>query len=168
MASPKRSPRIRSRGSAETEPKDLKSWLRRSGAMGFETIQRVSKTLVRRETIKQRVAAGALEVGLRAAAVRLARGVRAVPGFRGVVIAQANAVGMPDHRRPLYAARPVLADAVLARCERGAVWLRSRQHVMAVRRIAATVDDLALLAQHGLFCQIIGASVVMPPKAGIQ
>jgi len=39
---------------------------------------------------------------------------------------------------------------------------------MAVRRIAAAVDELGLLAQRGLFCQIIGASVVMPEKAGIQ
>ena len=40
------------------------------------------RSSVRREAIEQAVAAGALEVGLRAAAVRAARGMRGVPGFR--------------------------------------------------------------------------------------
>src|SRR6266481_4149886 len=110
-------------------------------------MQRAGETLVRREAIQQAVAAGALEVGLRAAAIRPARGMRTVPGFRRVIVAQADAVGMSKHRRTLRAARPVLAGAILARCECGAVGLRSRQHVMAVRRIAAAVDDVALLAQ---------------------
>ncbi len=64
---------------------------------------------------------------------------------------------MTEHRRALRAARPVLAGAVLAGGKCGAVGLRSRQRVMAVRRIAAAVGDLALLRQRGLFCQIVGA-----------
>ena len=127
------------------------------GAMSLSASQRSSGSLVRREAVQQAVAAGALEVGLRAAAIRPARGMRAVPGFRGVVVAQADAVGMAEHRRALRAARPVLAGAVLAGRERGAVGLRSRQDVMAVRRIAAAVDDLALLAQRGLLGEIVAA-----------
>src|ERR1700737_1659272 len=64
---------------------------------------------------------------------------------------------MTDHRRALRAARPVLAGAVVSGRERRAVGLRSRQHVMAVRRIAAAVYDVALLAQRGLFGQVVGA-----------
>src|SRR6202035_2474567 len=85
---------------------------------------------IRREAIKQPVAAGAPEVGLRAAAIRAARGVRAVPGVRSIIFAQAHAVDMAQHRRPLQAARPVLAGAVGFRRKGGAVWLRSRQRVM--------------------------------------
>src|ERR1700737_4649144 len=61
-------------------------------------------TSVRRETIQQAVAAGALEIGLRAAAIRPARGMRAVPGFRGVIVAEPNAVGVAHDRRSLRAA----------------------------------------------------------------
>src|ERR1700730_6558036 len=82
---------------------------------------------------------------------------RAVPGFRRVVVAQSDAVGMTDHRRALRAARPVLAGAVVSGRERRTVGLRSRQHVMPVRGIAAAVDDVALLAQRGLFGQVVGA-----------
>src|SRR6266540_6595024 len=105
---------------------------------------------VRREAIEQSVTAGALQVGLRAAAVWTARGVRGVPGFRGVVVAQAHAVGMTDHRRALCRARPVLAGTILSGRKRCPVRLRSRQHVVAVGRIAAAVDDLALFAERGL------------------
>src|SRR6266404_6070332 len=119
--------------------------------------QRGNADLIRRETIHQTVAAGAFEVGLRAAAVRSARSVRTVPGFRRVVVAQADAVGMADDRRALRAARPVLAGTVVAGGECGAVRLRSRDYVVAVRRIEATVDDLALLAQRGLLGEIVRA-----------
>src|SRR5712671_5809042 len=112
--------------------------------MGFRNMQRAWETLVRRETIQQAVAAGTLEVGLRAAAIRPARRMRTVPGFRRIIVAQTDAVGMTHHRRTLRAARPVLAGAIVARPECCAVRLRSREHVMAVRRIAAAVDDVAL------------------------
>src|SRR5260221_1851944 len=113
--------------------------------------------LIRCETIQQAVAAGALEFGLRAAAVGPARGMRRVPGFRDVVVAQADAVGMPDHRRALRRTRPVLAGAVVAGGKRRAVRLRSRQHVMPGRRVAETVDDIALLGERGLFGEAIAA-----------
>src|SRR4051794_28251798 len=64
---------------------------------------------------------------------------------------------MSDHRRTLRAARPVLAGAILAGRESGAVRLRSRQHVMPIRLIAGAVDDITLLAQRGLFRQVISA-----------
>src|SRR5471032_2571346 len=111
---------------------------------------------IRREAIHQAVTAGAFEIGLRAAAVGPARGMRRVPGFRGVVVAKANAVGMSDHRRTLRAARPVLAGAVVGARERRAVRLRSRQHVMAVRRIAAAIDDVALFAERSLLGEVVG------------
>src|SRR5712691_4002169 len=123
----------------------------------FAALAMTGGTSVRRKTIKQAVAAGALEVGLRAAAVWSARRMRAIPGFRRVIVAQSDAVGMAHNRRTLRAARPVLAGAVVAGRERGTVWLRSRQHVMAVRRVATAVVDIALLAQRRLFCQAVGA-----------
>src|SRR5260370_33210887 len=113
-------------------------------------MQRAGEPLVGGETLQQAVAAGALEVGLRAAAIRPARGMRTVPGFRGVIVAQADAVGMTHHRRTLRAARPVLAGTIVARRECGAVRLRSRQHVMAVPRIAAAPGDAAPPPSAGL------------------
>src|SRR4051812_38801144 len=80
---------------------------------------------------------------------------RTVPGFRGVIVTQATSVKMSDHRRTLRAARPVLAGAILRRSESGAVRLRSRQHVVPIRLIAGAVDDITLLAQRGLFRQVI-------------
>src|SRR5258708_40351362 len=74
---------------------------------------------------------------------------RGVPGLRGVVVAQADAVGMSEHRRALRAARPVLAGAVVGAGERGAVRLRSRQHVVAVSAIAPAAGFFALLGEAG-------------------
>src|SRR6476619_6551611 len=54
-------------------------------------------TSVRREAVQQSVAAGALEVVLRAATVGAARGMRRVPRLRRVVVTQANAIGVADH-----------------------------------------------------------------------
>src|SRR4051812_23687346 len=42
----------------------------------------MTEASIRREAIQQAVAAGALQIGLRAAAVGAARGMRAVPRFR--------------------------------------------------------------------------------------
>src|SRR3989449_11332606 len=84
---------------------------------------------------------------------------RRVPRLRGVVVAQALAVVVPDHRRALAAARPVLARPVLARRERGAVRLRAGQDVVHVRLIAAPVDGLALLAQRRLLVQLVVGAV---------
>src|SRR6266702_7961048 len=79
------------------------------------------RSSVGRETIQQAVAAGGLEIRLRTAAVGAARGVRRVPRLRRIVVAQAVAIDMAEHRRSLRRARPVLAGAVLAGSERGAV-----------------------------------------------
>src|SRR5260370_21204444 len=89
---------------------------------------------------------------------------RGVPGFSGVGVAQDQAVEMPDHGSALRRTRPVLAGAVVARCERGTVGLRSRQYVVTVRRIAAAVDDLALLGERGLLGEVVAAGV---PLAGV-
>src|SRR6266700_3088184 len=114
------------------------------------TSERSDRRSVRREAIHQAVAAGGLQVGLRAAAIGAARGVRGIPGFRGLVVAQAEPVDMSEHGRTLRTACPVLAGAVVGACERGAVSLRSRQRVVAVRRVAKAVDDVALLGERGL------------------
>src|SRR5947208_17198760 len=66
---------------------------------------------------------------------------------------------MADHGGALRAARPVLAGAIVAGRERGAVGLRSRQHVVAVRRVAAAVDDIALFAQCSLLAEIVAGAV---------
>ncbi len=68
-----------------------------------------------------------------------------------------DAVGMTEHRRALRAACPVLAGTVFARRECGTIRLRSRQHVMAVRRIAEAVVDLALFGQRRLLGDIVFA-----------
>src|SRR5437667_9429942 len=66
---------------------------------------------------------------------------------------------MADHGGALRAARPVLAGAIVAGRERGAVGLRSRQHVVAVRRVAAAVDDVALFAQCSLLAEIVAGAM---------
>src|SRR6266480_230443 len=50
---------------------------------------------------------------------RPARLMGRVPGFRGVIVAQPEAVEMPHRRGTLRAARPVLAGAVVADGKRG-------------------------------------------------
>ena len=95
------------------------------------------------------------QIGLRAAAARPARGMRRVPGFHRRRVVEAEPVGMADHGRPLRRARPVLAGAVLAGGKRGAVGLRAGEDIVAVRRVAAAVDDLALLAHRRLLGQAV-------------
>src|SRR3954453_2526446 len=84
---------------------------------------------------------------------------RAVPRLRRLVVAQALTIGMADHRRALRARRPVLAGLVVTGGKGSAVGLRSREHVVAVRRVAAAIDDLALLAERGLLGEIVGRAV---------
>src|SRR6185312_1731715 len=62
---------------------------------------------------------------------------------------------MTEHRRALRAARPVLAGAVLIASEGRAVGLRAREDIVAVRCVAATVDDLALLRQRRLLGEVV-------------
>src|SRR5258708_37707372 len=82
---------------------------------------------------------------------------RGGPGFRRVIVAQTDAIGMADPRSALCAARPVLAGAVFARHECRAVRLRSGQHIVAVWRVAAAVGSVALFAERRLLGQIVGA-----------
>src|SRR6266567_3515844 len=97
--------------------------------------QRASRILVRREAVQQAGAAGADQILLAATALGASRRMSRIPGIhrrRGGTVA----VGMTEHRSALGTRRPVLAGPVLARRECGTICLRSRQHVMAVRRIA--------------------------------
>src|SRR3954471_24347548 len=84
---------------------------------------------------------------------------RAVPRFRRLVIAQALTIGMADDRRALRARRPILAGLVVTRGKCAAVGLRNREDVVPVRRVAAAVDDLALLAERGLLGEVVGRPV---------
>src|SRR5215831_12498680 len=75
--------------------------------------------------------------------------------MRGFVVAQSLTVDMPDHRRALRAARPVVTGLVVAGRKGTAVRLRAGQRVVLVGRVATAVDDIALLGQGGLFGQIV-------------
>src|SRR5262249_61360783 len=88
------------------------------------------------EAIEQAVAAGALQIGLAAAAVRAARGMRRVPGLGFGVVAQSLPVVMTDHRRAGAALRPVAAGAILAGRERPPVRLRTGPHRLPIWRVA--------------------------------
>src|SRR3954470_15652015 len=66
---------------------------------------------------------------------------------------------MADDRRALRARRPVLAGLVVTRGKCAAVGLRTREDVVPVRRVAAAVDDLALLAERGLLGEVVGRPV---------
>src|SRR6266850_173520 len=111
--------------------------------------------LLRGEAVEQAIAAGTLQIVLTAAPVGSARGMRRVPRLRRIVVTQALPVMMADHRRPLAALRPVAAGAILAGRERGAVRLGARQDVVHVRRVAASVDHLALLGQGRLLADVV-------------
>src|SRR5689334_3116401 len=86
-----------------------------------------ARVLFRGEAIEQAVAPRALEIVLTAAAVRAARGMRRVPGLRCVVVAQALAIVMADHRRALTVLCPVATGAVVAGRKRGPIRLRAGQ-----------------------------------------
>jgi hypothetical protein len=66
---------------------------------------------------------------------------------------------MPDHGGALRRARPVLAGAVLAGRKGRAVSLRAREHVVAIRRVAGAVDDLALFGERGLLGEVVAGAV---------
>src|SRR5262245_40516842 len=84
---------------------------------------------------------------------------RGVPGLRRVVVAEPHAVVVPDHRRPLPALAPVAAGPVVAGREGPPIGLGSRQDVVAVRRVAAPVDGLALLVQRRLLADLVVGAV---------
>src|SRR4029077_18322298 len=75
--------------------------------------------------------------------------------MRRGVFAQPLPVDMPEHRRTLGAAGPVVAGLVLTRRERSAVGLRAGQGVVPVGRVAAAVDDIALLGQRRLLADVV-------------
>src|SRR5688572_7494255 len=89
------------------------------------------------------------------------RGVGGVPRLRGVVVAQADAVVMADHRAAVAALGPVAAGHVLVARNGAAVGLRAGEDVVAVRRIAAAVHRRALFVQSGLLVDAaVGVQVV--------
>src|SRR4029077_516389 len=92
--------------------------------------------------------------------------VRAVPGFRGLVVAKTPAIGMAQHCRALRARRPVLAGAIVRAGERGTVRLRAREDVMPVRLVADAVVDVALLAECRLLGEIVGGAVQVSDVLG--
>src|ERR1041384_842061 len=119
------------------------------------TPQLPERASVRGEAVEQAVAAGRTQIGLAAAALGAVREVRRIPGMRRRRVVQARAVDMAEHSSALRAARPVLAGLVLARRKGAAVRHRAGQRVVLVGRIAAAIDDVALLGQRGLLCQIV-------------
>src|SRR5438445_2120602 len=111
--------------------------------------------LFRGQAVEEAIASGALQVVLVAAAVGLARRMRRVPRLRCVVVPQALAIVVADHRRPLAALRPVAARAILVGCESGAVRLRARQDVVLVRRVSTPVPGLAVLGPRRLAAESV-------------
>src|SRR3954454_19793669 len=75
------------------------------------------------EAVEQAVAARALQIGLAAAAVRTARGMRRIPGLRSVIVTQSLPVVVPDHCRASTALGPVAAGAVFTGGKRPSVRL---------------------------------------------
>ena len=102
---------------------------------------------VNREAIQETRAAGGHEVLLAAPAAR----VRRVPRR----VAAAGAIVMPELRRPRRAARPVAARVIGAVGVGAAVRLRSGEDVVLIRRIADTLDRLALLADRGRLVDVV-------------
>src|SRR5262245_2065531 len=64
---------------------------------------------------------------------------------------------MPQHHRALRAARIILAGPVVASGKGGAVGLRTREDVVAIRRVAAPVSHVTFFAKRRLLGQIIGS-----------
>src|SRR5438477_10381054 len=64
---------------------------------------------------------------------------------------------VPEHRRAFGAFRPVVALHVLGTRERSAIGFGAGEYVVLVRRIAASVDDVALLGQRGLLVEVVVA-----------
>src|SRR6185369_10797705 len=107
----------------------------------------VETALIDREAIQETRAAGGDEVLLAAPAAR----VRRVPRR----VAAAGAIVMPELGRPGRPTRPVAARVVGAVGVRAAVGLRSGEDVVLVRRIADTLDRLALLADGGRLVDVV-------------
>src|SRR5439155_6201308 len=119
---PDRSPRTRGAQPAAV----LRLALRPGGRFG-RGAEPPPSFLVRRKAVEEAVAAGAAQIGLAAAAVRPARGMRRVPRLRRFVVAQAHAVVVAADRRALGALPPVATRPVVAGRKRPAVGLRAGQ-----------------------------------------
>src|SRR5262249_20222693 len=85
------------------------------------------------ETVEQPITTGATQGLLAAATARAAREMRRIPGFGGIVVAQALAVMVAEHRRALAAACPVAARRIVAARKRPAVRLRAGQDIVHIR-----------------------------------
>src|SRR5688572_16300454 len=86
---------------------------------------------------------------------------RRVPGARGLGIAQADAVVVPDHRRTFAAVRPVAAGGVAVDRKGAPVGLRAGEDVVPVRTVAASVHRLAFLVEAGLLADLaVGVQVL--------
>src|SRR5262245_61987490 len=114
-----------------------------------------ASVLIHSEAVHQAIAAGAPQVGLGASAILSARRVRRVPRFGRLVVTQSLAVSVPQHYRALCAARVVPAGTVVASGEGGAVGLRTREDVVAIRRVAASVGYITFFAECRLLGQIV-------------
>jgi hypothetical protein len=91
------------------------------------------------EAVEPAGPAGCNQVRLTAAL----RSVRRIPG--GGIISATLPIMVPDLRTSFTAASPVLASLIRVAGECSAIQLRTRQDIVLVRGIAATVKDLALL-----------------------
>src|SRR4051794_28719728 len=76
----------------------------------------------------------------------------------GSAVVEPLAVVMADERSPIAGARPIVAG--LRRL--GAVGQRSGENVVAVRRVAAAVDDIALFVERG----VLGDAVLVAVEGG--
>ena len=114
--------------------------------------------LLRRKTVEQAIAAGGDQIGLRAAAGH----VRRVPGLLECGIGDALPVMVADERAAEGAARPIATGHVNVPRKCPAVHLRAGQHVVHVGRVAAALDDFALLRQRRLLIDlVVGAMQVV-------
>src|SRR4030095_2043006 len=109
------------------------------------------------EAVEQTITARAPQGLLAAATARAARLVRRIPGFGGIVVAQALAVVMADPRRTLAAARPVATGHIIATSKRPTICLRAGQDIVHIRGVAPAIDGLALLGQGRLLVEIVRA-----------
>src|SRR5215210_6414589 len=82
---------------------------------------------------------------------------RGVPRPRRLVVAQASAVVVADHRSAFSTARPVAARHVLVSRQRTAVRCGAGQYVVHVDGIAYARNYTAFLADRVLFAEVIAA-----------
>ena len=86
--------------------------------------------------------------------------------LRRVIVTQALSIVVAEHDRPLRAARVVLAGHVLVGGKGFAVRGRAGENVMAVRRVAAAVDDLAFFRQIVLLGELVVGTVQVVDARG--